>query len=85
MKNNWKRFSYFEKGIAIFFMINLALDAINKKILNSAIPIEIIGYLFWLSLGLFLGFALCKNEYSRTLKKIRKTGNDSNDNARSSN
>lgn len=69
MKNYWKRFSYFDKGIAIFFMINLFLDIINKKALNSAIPDEIACYLFWFSLGLFLGFKLCKYEYSRTLKK----------------
>lgn len=50
-------------------MINLFLDILNKNILNSVIPIEIVGYLFWLSLGLFLGFKLCKYEYSRTLRK----------------
>jgi len=69
MKNYWKRFTLFDKGLAVFFMINLFLDVINKRVLNSAIPSEIVGYLFWLSLGLFLGFKLCKYEYSRTLKK----------------
>jgi hypothetical protein len=69
MKNYWKRFSYFDKGLTVFFMINLFLDILNKNILNSVIPIEIVGYLFWLSLGLFLGFKLCKYEYSRTLRK----------------
>ncbi|WMW78120.1 hypothetical protein RF683_01360 [Flavobacterium sp. 20NA77.7] len=69
MKNYWKRFSDLDKGLTVFFMINLFLDILNKNILNSVIPIEIVGYLFWLSLGLFLGFKLCKYEYSRTLRK----------------
>lgn len=69
MKNYWKRFSYFDMGLTLFFMINLFLDILNKNLLNSAIPSEIVGYLFWLSLGLFLGFKLCKYEYSQTLRK----------------
>ena len=69
MKNYWRRFDFFQKGLSIFFMINLFLDVINEKLLNSMIPDDILGYLFWFSLGLFLGFALCKHEYSRTLKR----------------
>ena len=69
IKNYWKRFSYFDKSIDAFFLVNIFLDVINKRALNSAIPSEIVGYLFWLSLGLFLGFELCKYEYSRALKK----------------
>ena len=69
IKNYWKRFNLYQQCLAVFFIINLFLDIINKKILNSAIPSEIVGYLFWLSLGLFLGFKLCKYEYSRTLRK----------------
>ena len=69
MKNYWKRFIYLDKGLTLFFMINLFLDILNKNLLNSLIPFEIIGYLFWLSLGLFLGFKLCKYEYNNTLKK----------------
>lgn len=69
MKNYWKRFSFYDKGLAVFFVINLFFDVINKKILYSAIPSEIVSYLFWLSLGLFLGFRLCKHEYSNVIKK----------------
>ena len=72
IKNYWKRFSYFDKGLAAFFMVNLFLDVINKKLLGSVIPTEIVGYLFWLSLGLYLGFRLCRYEYSRTLKEHSK-------------
>jgi len=69
MKNDWNRFVIIEKIIAMFFISNLFLDVLNNKILNSIIPTKIIGFLFFLSLGLFLGFKLCKYEYGRTLKK----------------
>ena len=29
MKNYWKRFSLYDKGLAAFFIINLFLDVIN--------------------------------------------------------
>jgi hypothetical protein len=41
-------------------MVNLFLDVINEKLLHYWIPVEIVAYLFWLSLGLFLGFQLCQ-------------------------
>ena len=68
IKNYWKRFNNYEKTLAAFFVINVFLDVINKKLLNSIIPIEIVGYSFWLSLGLYLGFRLCKYEYGRITK-----------------
>lgn len=78
-KNYWKRFSFYEKGINIFFMINIVLDTINEKLLYSAIPVEIIGYLFWLSLGLFLGFKLCKYEFIRVQKEKENHHSINND------
>jgi hypothetical protein len=69
IKNYWKRFNIYQQGLAALFIVALFLDVINKKVLNSAIPVEIVGYLFWLSLGLFLGFKLCKYEYIRALRK----------------
>lgn len=75
MKNYWKRFSFFDKGLAVFFMLNLFLDVINKKILQSVIPGDLISYLFWLSTGLYLGFQLCKYEYKQVIKKQEKESN----------
>ena len=72
VKNYWKRLSYYDKVLAMFFMINIFLDIINKKVLNSVIPNEIIGYLFWISLGLYLGFQICKYEFKRVLKNMNE-------------
>ena len=71
IKNYWKRFSNYEKTITGFFMINIVFDIINKKLLESRVPTEIVGYMFWLSLGLFLGFRLCKYEYIRVWNKMK--------------
>ena len=71
----WTRFNNYEKCLAAFFMLNIFLDVINKKLLGSAIPKEIISYLFWLSLGLYLGFRLCKYEYNNVIKKHDKQHN----------
>ena len=68
-KGYWTRFNNYEKSLAAFFMLNIFLDVINKKLLGSAIPTEIVSYLFWLSLGLYLGFRLCKYEYGNAIKK----------------
>lgn len=79
IKDNWKRFNFYEKFFAAFFIINLFLDVLNRKLLNSSIPSEIVGYLFWLSLGLYLGFQLCKYEYKRVWNKMQaqqKQGKD---------
>ena len=72
IKRYWRRFNVYEQCLSVFFIVNLFLDVVNDKLFGSAIPGEIIGYLFWFSLGLFLGFKLCKYEYRRMLmKKIK--------------
>ena len=78
MKPNYKRFNAYEICLAVFLMINLFLGEINEKALDSNIPNEIIGYLFWLSLGLYLGFRLCRYELSRIHKKKKKKNDDEN-------
>lgn len=69
IKKKWARFKKYENCLAIFFMANIILDLINKKFLKLIIPPEIVGYLFWLSLGLYFGFRLCKYEYNRASQK----------------
>ncbi len=69
MKNQWEQFSNLEKAISIFLIINIFLDLLNKYLFRSIIPNDIITYSFWLSLGLFLGFKLCKFYFSKAIKK----------------
>jgi hypothetical protein len=70
-KNSWKRFAIYQKILAIFFIFNLLLTIVSKKLSTPIIPFNISTYLFWLSLGLYLGFQLCKHEYSNAMKKMK--------------
>jgi hypothetical protein len=77
-KNNWKYFNLYEKGIALFFIFNIVFDVVNEKLLYSIVPSEILTYFFWLSLGLYLGFRLCKYEFKRIWDKINKNEQQEN-------
>lgn len=65
----WKRFNVYEGIIAINFLCNLFFYAFNEAVLKYAFPRDIAGYMFWISLGLYLGFQLCKYEMRRVWKK----------------
>jgi hypothetical protein len=67
----WKRFLICQNGLSIFFILNIFFSILNKKLSKPLIPIEITDYLFWLSLGLYLGFILCRHEYSTVMKKMK--------------
>lgn len=61
----WKRLNIYEGIIAVNFILNIAIYIVNEDYLQYVIPKEIVGYMFWLSLGLCLGFQLCKYEFKR--------------------
>ncbi len=58
-----KRFVKYKRATRVFLCIGFFADFINKKLLHSMVPNEIPSYIFWLSLGLYLGFLLCEHEY----------------------
>lgn len=66
----WKRLKAYNAIITIWFMFNLVFYLINRDYFKYVIPKEIAGYMFWISLGLYLGFQLCKYEYTRVWNKI---------------
>ncbi len=68
MYSNWKWFNIYRRAIEIFFTLNVVFSVLNKIKKKPLISPEIIGYLFWLSLGLYLGFNLCRIAYSKALK-----------------
>jgi len=73
MKNtSYKRLLLVEKGISIFFLLNLAIIILGKNVLLSVFPLDVRNYFFWLSMGLYLGFLLCKNEYKKILAEVSK-------------
>lgn len=68
MEGSWKWFKFYEALVSILFIASIILF-ITNDFLGFIIPQVIIGYLFWLSIGLCLGFNLCKHEVQKVLKK----------------
>ena len=64
----WKRLKIYEGIVVINFIINIVFYILNKDFLNHIIPVDIAGYMFWISLGMYLGFQWCKYEFIRVLK-----------------
>lgn len=64
----WKRLLFYEKAISYFFVANLIFIIVNQEF-QLRFPRDIQSGLFFLSLGLYLGFLICKNEYTRSQKK----------------
>ena len=70
----WKRLRIYEALIAVFFLINIILSLFDiKKYLGKEIPGEIFNYAFWLSLGFYLGFEICKYEIRRSTRTSLKS------------
>ena len=62
-----KRIFLFHRIAAVFFLFSLGLCVITGSFLKSRIPIEIVGYLVFLSLGLYVGFQVCLGEIKRMI------------------
>jgi hypothetical protein len=69
---SYKRLLLFEKGFTVFFLINFAIMVLCKNILLSVFPQDIRNYFFWLSMGLYIGFLVCKNEFKKLISASKK-------------
>jgi len=65
MDNKWKTFNFYQRAVEFFFITIMGIAATDKLIKNPFISFDIIGYLFWLSLGIYLGFILCRTVYPK--------------------
>jgi hypothetical protein len=68
-KNKWKRLLIYEWVTIFIFLSSLFLFILNKDYIKSMVLEQLFGYLFWLSLGLYLGFQWCKKEFVRIIKR----------------
>lgn len=66
------RVHIYEWGISLLLVANIIYYPINEDYLEYLVPKEICGYSFWLSLGLFVGFKLCKSELKNNIKSTLK-------------
>ena len=69
-KSIWKRFFVLQTGLIIFSILNIIFTCISNKQLRIEFPGNLRGYLFFLSIGLYFGFLICKKEYERVINKI---------------
>jgi len=66
-KYSWRRLTYYNIGLIVFFGFCMILYTVNQNLTTPILSQEIIGYFFWLSLGLILGFMICKHEMERVI------------------
>jgi hypothetical protein len=60
-QNKSQTFARFEMAIAAFCALNVIFPILNENFLKLKLPVNIEGYSFFLSLGIYLGFKLCKS------------------------
>jgi len=60
-----KRIKKVENILGIIFLISILVCSFGRIFFSG----EYINYFFWLALGLYLGFHLCKYEINRIWKK----------------
>ena len=63
------RIKFYDSAVSYLFIIGLISDIINTFLFNNYIPSIFLEYFFWLSLGLYGGFNLCKWEVKKILKQ----------------
>ncbi len=67
-----KRLSLYSKISSFIFAASIGLHMVNDIFLKKKVPGEIIGYVFWFSLGLFIGVNCCID----VVKRFRKEPKD---------
>ncbi len=69
---DWRRFHFFELSLIILLIVITIIHLIGRELIFSNFLSDVLNFSFFFSLGLYLGFRLCKREYSRLLKKANK-------------
>jgi hypothetical protein len=65
----YKRLIIYQKISIYLFAANMGFYILNDSILKKVVPIEIVGYSLFLSLGFFIGVNICID----LLRKASKT------------
>ena len=75
INSKWQRFYGYERMLLYSFIISLLILFLNEEL--KMFPFQFPGYLFWLTLGLYLGFRIAKQEIARVYKKQADSENRS--------
>jgi len=71
-----KNLNIYEIIIWIYLLLNIFFYPINKDELNYLVSKEVSIYSYWLSVGLIIGFKLCRYELMKILKKRYQRENE---------
>jgi len=61
----YKRINSIHRLSVGFFLFSIALYIVNDAFLKKKIPLDVVGYLVFLSLGFYVGFHVCLSEIKR--------------------
>jgi hypothetical protein len=70
----YKRLITYQKISIYLFAANMGFYVLNDSVLKKVVPIEIVGYSLFLSLGLFIGVNVCI-DVLRKESKLQKRKN----------
>jgi hypothetical protein len=76
----YKRLIIYQKISIYLFALNMGFYILNDSVLKKAIPIEIVGYSFFLSLGLFIGVNICIDVLRKDSKLPKRKSVQNTDN-----
>jgi hypothetical protein len=76
----YKRLIIYQKISIYLFALNMGFYIINDSVLKKAIPIEIVGYSLFLSLGLFIGVNICIDVLRKDSKLPKRKSVQNTDN-----
>lgn len=69
MNSILKEVNIVEIVLGVYLFANVIFYPINGDELDYLVPEEIVIYSYWLSVGLFVGFKVCRYQMTRILKK----------------
>ena len=76
----YKRLIIYQKISIYLFAANMGFYILNDSVLKKAVPIEIVGYSLFLSLGLFIGVNICIDVLRKESKLPKRSVNQNTDN-----
>ena len=76
----YKRLIIYQKISIYLFVANMGFYILNDSILKKAVPIEIVGYSLFLSVGFFIGVNICIDVLRKESKVIKRSVNQNTDN-----
>jgi hypothetical protein len=76
----YKRLIIYQKISIYFFVANMGFYILNDSVLKKTVPIEVVGYSLFLSLGFFVGVNICIDALRKESKLSKRNFNQNTEN-----